>query len=71
VICAVPDTSGPLPTVTPPLVSVTVPVGWIAPLTDTVTTVDCTVVIPLGFADTDIVGVALVTVTEVDPFAVV
>jgi hypothetical protein len=56
--------------VTPPLVSVIVPVGWIAPLTETVTTVDCTVVTADGFADTDMVGVAVVTVTEVDPMAV-
>ena len=54
----------------PPLVSVIVPVGWIAPLTETVTTVDCKVVMVVGFADTDMVGVAVVTVTEVEPVAV-
>jgi hypothetical protein len=56
---------------TPPLVSVIVPVGCGVPLTDTVTIVDCTVVIALGFADTVMVGVAFVTVTDVDPVAVV
>jgi hypothetical protein len=39
-------------------------------LTETATTVDCKVVIVVGVADIDTVGVAVVTVTEVEPVAV-